>query len=104
MSGLVPAEPTVAPVLPHYGERSLPDLASSLLASLGVTAEPNLLSLPQASRACLLVVDGLGWDLLRKHRSAAPFPGPPDSWRVAFAWAYIEPCREPWLYRSCVRS
>src|SRR6516162_4214050 len=73
MSGLVPAEPTVAPVLPHYGERSLPDLASSLLASLGVTAEPNLLSLPQASRACPLVVDGLGWELLRDQPAAAPF-------------------------------
>ena len=72
MSGLVPAEPTVAPVLPHYGERSLPDLASSLLASLGVTAEPNPLSLPPASRACLLVVDGLGWELLRDHPAAAP--------------------------------
>ena len=73
MSGLVPAEPTVAPVLPHYGERSLPDLASSLLASLGVTAEPNPLSLPPANRACLLVVDGLGWELLRDHPAAAPF-------------------------------
>ena len=69
----MPAEPTVAPVLPHYGERSLPDLASSLLASLGVTAEPNPLSLPPASRACLLVVDGLGWELLRDHPAAAPF-------------------------------
>ena len=73
MSGLVPAEPTVAPVLPHYGERSLPDLASSLLASLGVTAEPNPLSLPPAGRACLLVVDGLGWELLRDQPAAAPF-------------------------------
>jgi Type I phosphodiesterase / nucleotide pyrophosphatase len=73
MSGLMPAEPTVAPVLPHYGERSLPDLASSLLASLGVAAEPNPLSLPPADRACLLVVDGLGWELLRDHPAAAPF-------------------------------
>ncbi|HEY6275453.1 MAG TPA: alkaline phosphatase family protein [Streptosporangiaceae bacterium] len=73
MSGLMPAEPTVAPVLPHYGERSLPDLASSLLASLGVAGEPNPLSLPPASRACLLVVDGLGWELLRDHPAAAPF-------------------------------
>ena len=69
----MPAEPTVAPVLPHYGERSLPDLASSLLASLGVPAEPNPLSLPPSGRACLLVVDGLGWELLRDHPAAAPF-------------------------------
>ncbi len=35
--------------------------------------EDNVLGLPQVSRACLLVVDGLGWDLLRSHRAAAPF-------------------------------
>ncbi len=73
MSALIPAEPSVAPVLPHYGDRSLPDLASSLLASLDVPAEPNPLSLPPSSRACLLVVDGLGWELLRDHPAAAPF-------------------------------
>ena len=32
----MPVEPTVAPVLPRYGERSLPDLACSLLSSLGI--------------------------------------------------------------------
>ena len=67
------AEPAIAPVVPHYGERSLSDLASSLLASLGVTGEQNPLSLPPAPRACLLVVDGLGWELLRDHPAAAPF-------------------------------
>ena len=54
------AEPTVAPVLPRYGESTLSDLASSLLASLGVPGEGNPLGLPAAPRACLLVVDGLG--------------------------------------------
>jgi Type I phosphodiesterase / nucleotide pyrophosphatase len=73
MDGLMPAEPAVAPVLPRYGERSLPDLASSLLASLGVPGEANPLGLPPAARACLLVVDGLGWELLRDHPAAAPF-------------------------------
>ena len=65
--------PAVAPVLPRYGERSLPDLASSLLASLGVPGEANPLGLAPAARVCLLVVDGLGWELLRDHPAAAPF-------------------------------
>jgi hypothetical protein len=73
MGGLMPAEPAVAPVLPRYGERSLPDLASSLLASLGVPGERNPLGLPPAARVCLLVVDGLGWELLRDQPAAAPF-------------------------------
>ena len=54
------AEPAVVPVLPRYGESTLSDLASSLLASLGVAGEGNPLGLPSTARACLLVVDGLG--------------------------------------------
>ena len=64
--------PAVPPTLPRYGEASLADLATSLLASLGVD-QPNPLDLPPAARACLLVVDGLGWELLRDHQAAAPF-------------------------------
>jgi hypothetical protein len=67
------AEPTVAPVLPRYGENSLSDLASSLLATLGVPGEPNPLDLPPTRRACLLVIDGLGWELLRDQPAVAPF-------------------------------
>ncbi len=65
--------PTAAPVLPRYGQRSLADLASSLLASLGVLGERNPLGLPSAARVCLLVVDGLGWEPLRDHPAVAPF-------------------------------
>jgi len=61
------------PQLPGYGRSSLADLSQSVLASLGVPGEENALGLPAVRRACLLVVDGLGWDLLRSHRSAAPF-------------------------------
>jgi hypothetical protein len=74
------ASPTTAgeagdqePLLPAYGQSTLADLSTALLASLGVPGADNVLGLPQARRACLLVVDGLGWDLLRAHRSAAPF-------------------------------
>jgi hypothetical protein len=67
------AEPTVAPVLPRYGESTLSDLSTSLLAALGVPGEANPLSLPSSARACLLVVDGLGWELLRDQPAIAPF-------------------------------
>src|SRR5258708_18509343 len=67
------AEPAVVPVLPRYGESTLSDLASSLLASLGVAGEANPLGLPGTARACLLVVDGLGWELLRDQPASAPF-------------------------------
>ncbi len=67
------AEPTVVPVLPRYGESTLSDLAASLLASLGVAGEDNPLGLPPTARACLLVVDGLGWELLRDQPASAPF-------------------------------
>jgi Type I phosphodiesterase / nucleotide pyrophosphatase len=65
--------PMSPPTVPRYGQESLADLACSLLASLGVSDEPNPLSLPGTGRACLLIVDGLGWELLRAHPAAAPF-------------------------------
>ncbi len=58
---------------PPYGNGTLPDLGCSLLASLRVPGEPDVLGLPRADRVCLLVVDGLGWELLREHQAAAPF-------------------------------
>ena len=50
--------------LPEYGQNTLADLSQSVLASLGVPGSANVLGLPEVSRACLLIVDGLGWDLL----------------------------------------
>jgi len=67
------AEPVIAPTVPNYGEGTLPDLATSLLASLGVSGEPNPLDLPATRRACLLIVDGLCLELVRDHPAAAPF-------------------------------
>jgi Type I phosphodiesterase / nucleotide pyrophosphatase len=60
-------------VLPNYGESTLADLGPSLLASLGVAGEANALGLPGADRACLLVIDGLGLQLLNGAVEAAPF-------------------------------
>jgi len=65
--------PASLPSLPRYGESTLADLACSVLSSLGAGKEPNPLQLPPADRACLLIVDGMGWELLREHPAAAPF-------------------------------
>ena len=59
--------------VPEYGRRSLADLGPSALAALGVAGEANPLDLPPMPRACVLLVDGLGWELLRAHPAEAPF-------------------------------
>src|ERR671922_2981429 len=61
------------PPLPRYGEASLADLLPSLLAALDVPGARNPLGLEPTRRACLLVVDGLGWELLLANRTSAPF-------------------------------
>jgi hypothetical protein len=68
-------EPRHAPVVPSYGTATLADLSSSILASVdpGSPESQNVLGLPTTQRACLLIVDGLGWELLRAHPAAAPF-------------------------------
>lgn len=49
------------------------DLTTSLLAALGVPEPVNPLGLAAVERACLLLVDGLGSDLLAAHPTEAPF-------------------------------
>ena len=61
------------PSIPRYGERSLADLVPSLLHALGLQGFPNLLGTEPVDRVCLLLVDGLGADLLRANPDAAPF-------------------------------
>ncbi|MFC7330108.1 alkaline phosphatase family protein [Marinactinospora rubrisoli] len=58
---------------PRYGAASLADLAPSVLASLGVAGEPDVLGLPPVRRACVLLVDGMGWQALLANRAHAPF-------------------------------
>jgi len=60
------------PPLPRYGEGSLADLLPSLLAALDVPGLRNPLGVEPLRRACLLVVDGLGWELLLANRRVAP--------------------------------
>ena len=76
MSTSAPAAPGETgpppPPLPRYGEASLSDLMPSLLAALDVPGFANPLGVEPLRRACLLVVDGLGWELLLANRRAAP--------------------------------
>ncbi|HZA80747.1 MAG TPA: nucleotide pyrophosphatase/phosphodiesterase family protein [Actinomycetes bacterium] len=60
------------PPLPRYGAASLADLLPSLLAALDVPGFANPLGVEPLRRACLLVVDGLGWELLLANRRMAP--------------------------------
>lgn len=60
-------------MLPRYGEESLADVLPSVLAAMGVRGEENVLGLQSAPRYCVLLVDGLGWHLLKGNQSAAPF-------------------------------
>ena len=64
---------TLEPTLPRYSESSLDAFATSVLGSFGVAGEANPLELPPAERVCVLLIDGLGWDLLSAHPAAAPF-------------------------------
>jgi len=64
---------SLAPPVPRYGTRSLAELVPSLLSSLGLAGFTNALALEPAERVCLMLVDGLGWELLAASRSTAPF-------------------------------
>lgn len=59
--------------LPSYGSASLSDLLPSVLAGFGVPGEARVLDLPVASRVCVLMIDGLGAELLGRFGSHAPF-------------------------------
>src|SRR5437763_152822 len=59
--------------VPSYGGGALADVGPSLLAALGVPGEDNTLGLADTARACLLLVDGLGYVQLQRHADAAPF-------------------------------
>ncbi len=59
--------------VPAYGRSSLADLLPSVLTSLGVAGEADALALAPTARAVVLLVDGLGAELLRRHADAAPY-------------------------------
>jgi hypothetical protein len=66
---------TSAPITvePRYGDRSLADVLPSALAALGVPGWTGSIALPPAASYVVFLVDGLGWELLRRHRDVAPY-------------------------------
>jgi hypothetical protein len=60
-------------VLPRYGEDALTELLPSVLGAMGVIGEDDVLGLPTGRRYCVLLIDGLGWNLLRAHPVEAPY-------------------------------
>lgn len=65
-------DPATAPV-PLYGSASLCDVLPAMARGLGLPGFDGGLDLAPADRACMFLVDGLGWDLLRAHPDEAPF-------------------------------
>lgn len=61
------------PILPAYGGGSLADVLPSVAGALSVPDEQNVLALPPAARYAVLLLDGLGWNLLQKHADVAPY-------------------------------
>ncbi|MEW2507138.1 MULTISPECIES: nucleotide pyrophosphatase/phosphodiesterase family protein [unclassified Amycolatopsis] len=53
--------------LPHLGQ-----VVPAVLGALGVPGETGSLALPEARSACVLLIDGLGWQLLAEHAADAP--------------------------------
>lgn len=62
-------------VLPAYHDRSLGDVLPAVAAALGVDAglPRGSLTLPDARKYVVFLVDGLGYELLRDHPRDAPF-------------------------------
>ncbi|MDQ1685394.1 MAG: hypothetical protein QOC82_2131 [Frankiaceae bacterium] len=56
-----------------YADGTLADVGTSLLAALDVPGEVDRFGLGPAARACVFLVDGLGWLQLQRHADAAPF-------------------------------
>ncbi|WP_252439920.1 alkaline phosphatase family protein [Pseudonocardia humida] len=73
------------PLLPRYGRKSLAEVLPAALAALGVPTEPGAggpseVVLPPVRALALLLIDGLGADLLRRFAEDAPFlAGLPDA-------------------------
>ncbi len=60
-------------ILPAFGGRSLEMLFPSIGGALGLPGYANGLGLPSASHFVVLLIDGLGHDLLRDNAEVAPF-------------------------------
>lgn len=61
------------PVLPAYGRSTLCEVLGTVTANLGVSDGVRALPLRPAERTVLVLVDGLGLDVLRAHPDQAPY-------------------------------
>ncbi len=68
MTAAIPPEGIV-----DYGHSTLSDLLPSVLSALGAPGEANAFDLAPARCIVVLLVDGLGWNLLRDAPERAPF-------------------------------
>lgn len=62
-----------APPVPRYGESSLAELLPSVLSALGLPGFADALGFEPARGACVVVIDGLGHEIVRDHPGEAPF-------------------------------
>jgi predicted AlkP superfamily pyrophosphatase or phosphodiesterase len=62
-----------APVLPRYFSGSIAEVLPSAVAALGADEFTNAIGLPAQRAYVVLLVDGLGWNLLREHAADAPY-------------------------------
>ena len=60
-------------MIPAYGTGALSDVTPAVLTALGVPGGGSTLDLPESRHVVLLLIDGLGWNLLRAHAGDAPF-------------------------------
>jgi hypothetical protein len=58
---------------PAYGAGALSDLTPAVLTALDVPGGGTAIDLPPARHVVLLLVDGLGWNLLQRYADDAPF-------------------------------
>jgi predicted AlkP superfamily pyrophosphatase or phosphodiesterase len=68
----LPLDPRTAPV-PRYGQASLSDLLPAIVTAQGVPGMETALRLQPSDRACVFLVDGLGWEAVRAHPEQTPF-------------------------------
>ena len=61
-----PLDPRTAPV-PRYGQGSLADLLPAITAGQGLAGMETSFVLEPADRACVFLVDGMGWEALAAH-------------------------------------
>ncbi|MGO4453686.1 alkaline phosphatase family protein [Arthrobacter sp. RAF14] len=64
---------TALPPRPAYGRRSIAELLSSAASAAGATGLPNALGIPAANRVCLVLVDGMGAQVLKRYAAHVPF-------------------------------